>query len=371
MADIFISYARADRGLAQALAQDLISQGYSVWWDTELVGADDFYEVILDALQRAKAAIVIWSQVTTKSRFVRDEARFAMHLGKLIAVRVPDLDIYNIPFGFQGQQTDDLNDREQIYRAVAKRVRGSGRPRWRDAASDGLQRSVPASDWNRIKTTGNIYDIIAFLESNPPDSERQSALSRLKQLAASANPSRKPTQRPQPRPLGQMIFISYRRSDAAQLAGRIYDRLRVDYQDHDIFFDVDSIPLGVNFEEHIRGAVGQCAVMLAVVNKSWVNPAWVSRRWWFQGRLQAEDYVRTEIEVATEFGVPIIPVLASGAEMPKLSQLPASISDFVRLNAARVRDGRDFHGDMDNVLTLVRAFRDQLSDKKDTVILPN
>ena len=115
MADVFISYSRADRALAELLARDLISRGYSVWWDAELVGADDFYEVIQDALQRAKAAIVIWSQASTKSRFVRDEARFAMHLNKLISLRAPNLDIYNIPFGFQGQHTDDVNNREQIY----------------------------------------------------------------------------------------------------------------------------------------------------------------------------------------------------------------------------------------------------------------
>ena len=63
MADIFLSYARPDREFAQKLANRLIQCGYQVWWDTELVGSDDFRDVILDELKLAKAVIVIWSEV--------------------------------------------------------------------------------------------------------------------------------------------------------------------------------------------------------------------------------------------------------------------------------------------------------------------
>ena len=64
VSDIFISYAREDRALAQALANDLQARGYSVWWDIELVGADDFQDVILAALAKARAAIVIWTKAS-------------------------------------------------------------------------------------------------------------------------------------------------------------------------------------------------------------------------------------------------------------------------------------------------------------------
>jgi TIR domain len=59
MTDIFISYSRADRALAEALSNDLKARGYRVWWDADLVGSDDFYEAILQAMNDAKAAIVI------------------------------------------------------------------------------------------------------------------------------------------------------------------------------------------------------------------------------------------------------------------------------------------------------------------------
>ena len=87
MSSVFISYSRADRSTAKTLANVLTSNGYKVWWDVELVGTDDFTDTIVDALQNASAVIVIWSKASAKSKFVRDEARFALHLGKLVATK--------------------------------------------------------------------------------------------------------------------------------------------------------------------------------------------------------------------------------------------------------------------------------------------
>jgi hypothetical protein len=58
------------------------------------------------------------------------------------------------------------------------------------------------------------------------------------------------------------IFLSYRRQDSAGIAGRIYDRLRAHFGDDTVFMDIDSIPFGVDFREHIGAAVGQCDVVL-------------------------------------------------------------------------------------------------------------
>ena len=46
MAEIFISYARADRGRAETLAQALGQLGFSVWWDREIPPGRTFDEVI-------------------------------------------------------------------------------------------------------------------------------------------------------------------------------------------------------------------------------------------------------------------------------------------------------------------------------------
>src|SRR5262245_11843269 len=172
MADIFIAYAHEDRALAKSLAMDLQARGYLVWWDAELVGSDDFYDVILEALNRARAAIVIWSKTSTKSRFVRDEARYALHHQKLVAVKVSGLDTLDIPFGFQGQHTDDIANREQVLRAVDK------------LGVKPASRRATVSDWELLRGSADVDQIFDFLEASPAEPHRHEAIVRLKQLMA-------------------------------------------------------------------------------------------------------------------------------------------------------------------------------------------
>jgi hypothetical protein len=99
MADLFISYARPDRSVAEALADEFGRAGYSVWWDSELLGSDHFREVIQAELYAARACLVIWTPHSVKSRFVLDEADYALKAGKLIATRVEALPFDELPFG--------------------------------------------------------------------------------------------------------------------------------------------------------------------------------------------------------------------------------------------------------------------------------
>src|SRR5947199_5859352 len=52
------------------------------------------------------------------------------------------------------------------------------------------------------------------------------------------------------------IFLSYRRQDSAGVAGQLYDRSRTHFGDDAIFMDIDSIPFGVDFREHIQSEPG-------------------------------------------------------------------------------------------------------------------
>jgi hypothetical protein len=91
MADVFISYAKPDRPLALKLAAMLEADRWTVWWDTNVVIGEDFAEKITPELDRARAVIVIWTDTSTKARWVRSEANRALDQNKLIPVKVAHL----------------------------------------------------------------------------------------------------------------------------------------------------------------------------------------------------------------------------------------------------------------------------------------
>src|SRR5437868_1268780 len=128
------------------------------------------------------------------------------------------------------------------------------------------------------------------------------------------------------------IFVSYRRDDTAGIAGRIYDRLVSHYGPDAIFFDIDSIPLGINFREHIAQILPPCDVALFIVGAQWLGP----RR---KGRpriRELDDPVRMEVEAALQSNIEIIPILVDKAKMPPETEIPESTRRFCLLNAAQI-----------------------------------
>lgn len=98
MADIFISYARADRDQIEKLAAALEGEGYSVWWDRQLVGGTEFSSVIEKELAATKTVIVGWSAQSLGSHWVRDEADYARGENKMLPL---SLDGSLPPLGFR------------------------------------------------------------------------------------------------------------------------------------------------------------------------------------------------------------------------------------------------------------------------------
>ena len=105
MADIFISYAREDREWVEKLAKAYTDNGYSVWWDWDLLVGKRYRETIETELQTCKATVVVWSEHSIRSDFVRDEAEE----GQQRNILVPLLkDNVRPPAGFRQLQTADL-----------------------------------------------------------------------------------------------------------------------------------------------------------------------------------------------------------------------------------------------------------------------
>lgn len=105
MADVFLSYASQDRLRIKPLAEALEARGFSVWWDRALGAGEDYAAVITRELRAAKAVVVVWTEASASSTFVRDEAGRARDEGRLIPVM---LDQVEIPLGFGAFQAEDF-----------------------------------------------------------------------------------------------------------------------------------------------------------------------------------------------------------------------------------------------------------------------
>jgi hypothetical protein len=122
MADIFISYAKADRPLALKLAAMLEAEGWKVWWDTSLAIGDDFRNEIMTELGRARAVIVIWTDASIKSDWVRSEAGRAQADRKLIPVKLPHLTYKDLPPPFDVLHTENVTEEDKIRAAVVAQL---------------------------------------------------------------------------------------------------------------------------------------------------------------------------------------------------------------------------------------------------------
>jgi hypothetical protein len=142
------------------------------------------------------------------------------------------------------------------------------------------------------------------------------------------------------------IILSYRRSDSDAIAGRIRDKLVSHYGDDSVFMDIDSIPFGLDFREHVKTALLENDILIAVIGPSWIGPNTSGR-----SRINEEtDPVRIEVETALLRNIPVVPVLVGGADMPSPAELPDGLKDLAFRNAAQIDAGRDFHQHMDRLI---------------------
>jgi len=86
MADIFVSYSHNDGLKVTRLVRALESQGWSVWWDRDLIPGSLWDPTITKELRSAKCVIVAWSEASATSAMVKEEAALALAHDKLVPV---------------------------------------------------------------------------------------------------------------------------------------------------------------------------------------------------------------------------------------------------------------------------------------------
>lgn len=147
------------------------------------------------------------------------------------------------------------------------------------------------------------------------------------------------------------VFISYRRDDSGYVTDRIYEYLVAECDQEAIFRDLESIPFGKSFRQQISEALAECNALLAVIGPQWLT----IRDENGERRLDnPDDLVRVEIETALTRGIPVIPVLIEGVNVPKPSVVPRGLSFLSDQQAFVLRRGLDFERDMQRLIEFLR-----------------
>ncbi len=145
------------------------------------------------------------------------------------------------------------------------------------------------------------------------------------------------------------VFISYRRSDTAPAAGRLYDRFCRLLGAQNVFLDVGAIDAGENFEAKIRDEIGKATAILVLIGKNWMacEPGADKPR-----LFDRIDHVRAVVKTALQRNTLTMPLLVDGAPMADPELLPEDIRGITVLNAPPLRY-ESFDADADRIVRKV------------------
>ncbi len=143
------------------------------------------------------------------------------------------------------------------------------------------------------------------------------------------------------------IFISYRREDDPSAARSIVDRLSRVFDKSHVFFDVDTVSAGVNFEDLLKERLERTKFTVVIIGSKWES-LFLNRD------KNKRDYVLEEIEASLQNKdkTTVIPVLVGNASVPSSENLPDQIKELASLQAVEIRHTR-FDLDVDNEIISV------------------
>ena len=155
------------------------------------------------------------------------------------------------------------------------------------------------------------------------------------------------------------IFLNYRRADSKGFTFAIFTVLEQHFSKEQIFMDVDTLLPGVDFVQALEEAVESCDVFLAVIGLHWEN---IKDK---QGQRRIDnpkDFVRIEVAHALKRGIPVIPILVDGAQMPSPENLPDDLKRLSRRHAFIISDR--LRSDMQHLISVLeKTFEHQEEER--------
>lgn len=135
-----------------------------------------------------------------------------------------------------------------------------------------------------------------------------------------------------------VIFVNYRHDDSQGWAELIVDSLQRHFGQDSVFVDTESIRGGDEWKIKIDLALQNAAVFLAIIGPQWLA---VHDGNWRRRIDLSDDWVKRELEHALGSGKPVVPVLVSGASIPRGEALPATLVDLPNRQAIRLEAKAD------------------------------
>lgn len=131
MADVFLSYAREDAEVIRELVRELELSGLSVFWDRDITVGSDFEKALEEELAEALCVVVIWSEVSKDSAWVRAEAQDGLGRHVLVPAQIdntlPPLIFRHLETAqLQGYPEENLGIPLAKFKNSIDRVVGSG-----------------------------------------------------------------------------------------------------------------------------------------------------------------------------------------------------------------------------------------------------
>ena len=115
--------------------------------------------------------------------------------------------------------------------------------------------------------------------------------------------------------------------------------------------DIDEIAPGSDFAEVLTKNLQGCGAFIAVIGPHWLAEQDTNGA----RRLDSEnDFVRLEVRTALRSGIPVIPVLVDGAELPAIEDLPDDLKPLVKKQAVELSH-RSFNRDANALAARLKA----------------
>lgn len=138
------------------------------------------------------------------------------------------------------------------------------------------------------------------------------------------------------------IFISYRRTDAKGVAGRLSDTLEIYFGNNRVFRDIEDITGGAEFGQVIEKNLQSADAVIVLIGPDWLS---TTNEDGLRRLDAADDWVTQEIAVAIKQHIPLFPVLIEGTPMPRHNELPEKLTPLLKYNAITISD-RNWHADV-------------------------